>query len=257
MKISEKLCRWNDIRRLETKRATIQITHWTHTLSTTPWRRYATSESIIRLTTSALNKIGWHGNIEKCLTNLELLIQPLDPKLNDFNEDKNNFYDNNDATTATEQMLMLQSQRIGQIWAWTGSEQFVSFLCDCDFLFSQELTCKRLFRCIRQRETKDQFMAPQWLRESWTTTVPTLTIKQHFHRFMKLEATPNLQNKSPQWRLDRQQAPKIQKPKEIDPLSSGENESLFSVKTLMEKDTSENSMILLKSLKPQKPEKRW
>ena len=123
--------------------------------------------------------------------------------------------------------------------------------------FHQELTCKRLFRCIRQRERKDQFMAPQWLRESWTTTVPTLTIKQHFHRFMKLEATPNLQNKSPQRRLDHQQAPKIEKPKEIDPLSSGENEILFSVKTLMEKDTSENSMILLKSLKPQKPGKRW
>ena len=130
---------WTDIIRLETTRATIQITHWTHTLSTTPWGRYATSESIIRLTTSALNKIGWHGNIEKCLTNLELLIQPLDPKLNDFNEDKNNFDDYNDATTATEQMLMLQSQRIGQIWAWTGSEQFVSFLCDCDFLFSPRI----------------------------------------------------------------------------------------------------------------------
>ena len=176
LKISEKLCRWNDIRRLETKRTTIQITHWTHTSNTTPWRRYATSESTIRWTTSALDKIGWHNNIEKCLTNLELLIQPLDPKLNDFNENKNSFYENNDTTTATQQMLMLQSQRTGQIWAWTGWEQFVNFLCGCDFLFFPRINVQETLSLHPTARNRNQFMAPQWLRRSWTTTVPTLTI---------------------------------------------------------------------------------
>ena len=49
------------------------------------------------------------------LKNLELLIQPLDLKLNDFDKEKQNFFEKHDVKILTEQNMMLFSG-IGQIW---------------------------------------------------------------------------------------------------------------------------------------------
>ena len=90
---------------METRRASIRFTHRSQSSSTTLGRCYATTASRIRWTTSALDRLGAgkHSNIDKCWKNLELLIQPPDQKLNDFDKEKQNIYEKYDVKKKTEQ----------------------------------------------------------------------------------------------------------------------------------------------------------
>ena len=49
------------------------------------------------------------------MKNLELLIQPLDQKLNDFDEEKQNFYEKYDSTIMPEQDLRLNYKGLGNL----------------------------------------------------------------------------------------------------------------------------------------------
>ena len=61
------------------------------------------------------------SNIERCLKNLELLNQPLDQKLIDFDKEKKNFYGKYDVTIMTERNVMLYFLR-----NWTNLESHES-----------------------------------------------------------------------------------------------------------------------------------
>ena len=50
------------------------------------------------------------------MKNLELLIQPLDHKLNDFDKEKQNFYEKYEIKIMTEQDLMFILIGFGQTW---------------------------------------------------------------------------------------------------------------------------------------------
>ena len=94
---------------MEARRASTRFTYIPKFSSTALGRRYATRESRIRWPTSALDRIG-SGNTatsRDVLKNLELLNEPLDQKLIDFDQENQNFYEKYDVTMMTEQILML------------------------------------------------------------------------------------------------------------------------------------------------------
>ena len=57
-----------------------------------------------------------NSNLERCLNNLELLNQPLDQTLIDFDKENQNSYEKYHVTIMTERKLMLQFEGIGQTW---------------------------------------------------------------------------------------------------------------------------------------------
>ena len=57
-----------------------------------------------------------HSKIERCLENLELLIQPLDQKLIDYDKEKQHLHEKKDVTKRTERNMMFCGEGRGKIW---------------------------------------------------------------------------------------------------------------------------------------------
>ena len=104
LKISDFFGAGSHIRSLEARWAITRLTYRTESSSTT--RRKTLGINIINNTLDYISTWqDWfrkHRNIERCLKNLELLKQPLDQKLIDFDEEKKNFHEKYDAKVTTE-----------------------------------------------------------------------------------------------------------------------------------------------------------
>ena len=93
---------------MESRRASVRLTHRTGSLSTALPRRYSRTKSRICFGSC---------NVERCLKNPELLSRLLDQKLIDLDKEKQNFYEKYyDVTIVTARNLMLNHCGIGQTW---------------------------------------------------------------------------------------------------------------------------------------------
>ena len=105
-------------RSMEARRTNTWFTCRTQSPCTTFERHYAATNSKIRWAASALDRLGFrkHSNIEICLKNIELLNQPLDLQLIDFDEKRKNSCEQYDVTIMREHNLVLFYSGHWQTW---------------------------------------------------------------------------------------------------------------------------------------------
>ena len=112
----------SNVRSKKARWAGFLLTLRTESSSTTRGRRFATTE--LRKCCTGQDRFRKHSHIERCLKNLELLVQLLDQKLIDPDEQRKNSYEKYDVTKRTEQKLRLFFSGFGQTWSLLKIQDF-------------------------------------------------------------------------------------------------------------------------------------